>query len=40
MKAYDEETEEGEAELVFGRIDRIVEDAAKTSRLKKTQFQE
>ena len=40
MKSYDEGTEEGGSELIFGRIDRIVEDAAKTAGLTNTQFKE
>ena len=38
MKSYDEETEAGKADLIYGRIERIPDDAAKTAGLAKTQF--
>ena len=40
MKSYDDETSEGGAELIFGRIGRIVEYAAETAGLTKTQFKD
>ena len=40
MKAYDGETSAGEVDLVYGRIDRILEDASKTAGLTKTQFKD
>ena len=38
--AYDEETSEGEVDLIYGRIGRILDDAAKTAGLTKTQFKD
>ena len=40
MASYAEETSEGKAWLIFGRMGRIIEDAAKTAGLTKTQFED
>ena len=40
IAAYGEETAEEKSELIFGGIDRIIEDSTKTAGLTKTQFKD